>query len=321
MKRSSWTAILILIPVLIACSLPALRADYKQAVALYNRGQFDKAIQELKPDLDANPDWEFGHRLVGLCYLGLKNNALAVSSLTRAVQLKSTSFSTYFGLAQAYVNMQKYDSAIQTLAQGEPFLPKEEKERYKFYHLRGTANFKMQRFMDSVNDMTAALRIDGSDWTNFYELGVSYYQLNRFDEAIQSLQRASALKPGQSINSELLGKAYFKKGVAALSNNQYAEAVDQLRKARDIAPRDGYIFYNLAEAYLFQKNYAEAEKALSQALEIMPKSAEVHMRLGLVYEKQKKWDPAISAYQKAYEISPSPALKESIARVTENKKR
>src|SRR5262245_3009256 len=41
-------------------------ADYKQAVTLYNQGQFDRAIQELKPDLDKNPDWEFGHRLVGL---------------------------------------------------------------------------------------------------------------------------------------------------------------------------------------------------------------------------------------------------------------
>ena len=54
------------------------RADYKQAVMLYNQGQFDKAIQELKPDLDQNPNWEFGHRLVGLSYLSLKNNALAV---------------------------------------------------------------------------------------------------------------------------------------------------------------------------------------------------------------------------------------------------
>src|SRR4029434_11356281 len=67
-----------------------LRADYKVAVTYYNQGRFDKAIQELKPELDQNPDWEFGHRLVGLSYLSLKNNALAVSSLTRAVQLKST---------------------------------------------------------------------------------------------------------------------------------------------------------------------------------------------------------------------------------------
>jgi len=57
---------------LTACSLTIARADYKQAVAYYMQGRYDKAIQELKPDLDQNPDWEIGHRLVGLCYLNLK---------------------------------------------------------------------------------------------------------------------------------------------------------------------------------------------------------------------------------------------------------
>src|SRR5262245_42094133 len=47
------------------------RADYKQAFAYYQQQRYDKAIQELKPDLDQNPDWEFGHRLAGLSYLGL----------------------------------------------------------------------------------------------------------------------------------------------------------------------------------------------------------------------------------------------------------
>ena len=88
---------------LVAALLPSgLRADYKQAYALYQQGRYDRAILELKPDLDGNPDWEFGQRLAGLSYLALKNNALAVSSLSRAVQLKSTTPSTYLGLAQAY---------------------------------------------------------------------------------------------------------------------------------------------------------------------------------------------------------------------------
>src|SRR5687767_15888173 len=91
---------------------PAM-ADYKQAVTYYNQSRFDKTIQELKPDLESNSDWEFGHRLMGLSYLSLKNNALAISSLTRAVQLKSTAFPTYLGLGQAYFNMQRLDNCVQ----------------------------------------------------------------------------------------------------------------------------------------------------------------------------------------------------------------
>ncbi len=79
----------------LACA--PLAADYKQAVAYYMQGRYDRAIQELKPDLDQNPEWEFGHRLAGLSYLKLKNNALAIASLSRAVALKSKAFSTYLG--------------------------------------------------------------------------------------------------------------------------------------------------------------------------------------------------------------------------------
>jgi len=323
MKQFRWIAISIALLALIAGSIPAARADYKQAVAYYMQGRYDKSIQELKPDLDLNPDWEFGHRLVGLCYLGLKNNALAVSSLTRAVQLKSTAFATYLGLGQAYFNMQKYDSVVQILNQGEPFLAKEkepEKERYKLYHLRGSAYFRMERYSDAVNDLTSAIRISANEWTDFFQLGAAYYNVNRYDEALQSLQKASALKPGQSAMMEIIGKAYFKKGVAALTNKQYAEAIDNLGRARDLMPRDGYVYYNIAEAYLFQKNYSEAEKALKQALEIKPKIAEVYQRLGFVYEKQKKWDQSLDAYKKAYDMNPSPGVKEAMARVTEFKK-
>jgi len=300
-------------------------SDYKQAVVYYNQGHYDKAIQELKPDLDQNPDWESGHRLVGLCYLNLQNNALAISSLTRAVQLKSTAFSTYLGLGQAYFNMQKFDNCVQALNSGEQFAsgkdPKEqESNQYKLHHLRGSAYFRLDKFNDAANDLTAALRINQGLWSDFGELGVAYYNLNRYDEAIQALGKALAMKPGQKPATDFLGKAYFKKGIGELSAKQYAQAIDSLQKAAEYAPRDGYVHYNLAEAYLFRKNYAESERALNKALEIMPQNAEVYSRLGLVYEKQKKWDPSLKAYQKAEELSPSAGTKEAIKRVNELKK-
>jgi tetratricopeptide (TPR) repeat protein len=152
-------------------------------------------------------------------------------------------------------------------------------------------------------------------------LGACYLNLNRVDEAIQTLEKAQSMKPGQSSIVEALGKAYFKKGVAALSSKQYEPAIQALSKSRDHDPKNAYVFYNLAEAYLFLKQYPNAEKALNQAAEFMPKSLELYARMGLVYEKQNKWDLALNAYKKADEISPSKQLKDSIARMTENKKK
>jgi len=163
-------ALMLLLPFLASSAI----ADYKQAVAYYMQGRYDKAIQELKPDLDQNPDWEFGHRLAGLSYLKLKNNALAISSLTRAVALKSKTFSTYLGLGQAYFNMQRYESCVDALNQGEPFLATEkepEKEKYKLLQLRGYANYQLQKFNEAVNDLQAAIRITGTEWADYSQLG------------------------------------------------------------------------------------------------------------------------------------------------------
>jgi tetratricopeptide (TPR) repeat protein len=294
-------------------------ADYKQAYAYYMQGRYDKAIQELKPDLDQNPEWEFGHRLLGMSYFGLKNNALAISSLTQAAKLKSTAFATYYFLGQAYFNMQKYDNCTQALDQGDPFA-KSNDEKYKLHHLKGLAYSRQDRYNETINEITSALREANGDWLDYYMLGIAYHSLKRYDDAIQALQKSAALNPGQSATSELLGKAFLAKGVAALAGKQYSQAVDSLRKAKDFNPKDGSIPYNLGEALLFQKNYTEAEKAYNQAHELLPRNADVLVRLGLVYEKLKKWDPALNAYQKAQEISPAPGIKEAIARVTEAKK-
>jgi tetratricopeptide (TPR) repeat protein len=293
--------------------------DWKQAVAYYNQRQFDKAIQELKPLLDKNPDWEPGHRVVGLCYLNLKNNALAIVELSRAVQLKSKEFVTYEGLAQAYFSSDRLDSCVQTLTQGEPFA-KEQNEQYSLHHLRGSSYYRLQKYDEAVSDLTEAIRIRSSEWVDYSQLGVAYYNLARYDEAVQTLQKALTLKPGDGITTQFLGRAFFKQGIAALAAKQYTQALDLLRKAGTYTPNDGYVFYNVGEAYLFLNNYPEAEKAFNQALGLLPRNAEAYYRLGLVYERQKKWDLSLTAYQKANEISPTPSLKEAIARVTELKK-
>jgi len=306
-----------------ALSPQTARADYKQAVAFYNQGQFAKAIQELKPDLDSSPDWEFGHRLLGLCYLNINNNALAVSSLSRAAQLKSAAFATYYGLGQAFFNMQKYDSCVSSLNQAEPLASKEknpESEKAKLYKLRGSAYYRMGQFSQAADNLTDALRVNQSDWADFSMLGISYLQLNRTDEAIPALEKALSMNSGEKVLTDALGNVYLKKATAALSGKQYPAAVQALLKAKGYTPQNGYIYYNLAEAYLFQKRYADAEKSLSEAGALLPNNSGVFMRMGLVCEKQKKWDLALKAYKKANELSPSKELKEAITRITQNKK-
>jgi tetratricopeptide (TPR) repeat protein len=304
----------------------SLRGDTQQAVIFYSQGNYAKAIQELTSDMDKNPNWEFGHRLLGLCYLGRNENALAVNSLNRAVDLKSTSFSTYYGLGQAYFNMKQYEKSIGALNKAEGFAGKdkgsdESKDKAKLSKLRGVAYFRTGKYSDAAEDITTIIRAGQTDWSDYMMLGISYFNLNRNDEAIPALEKSLSLKPGQEAVTEALGKGYFKKGVSALTAKNYGAAISLLAKSRDYDSKNGYVYYNLGEAYFFDKKYAEAEKAFSKSAEIMPKNIEIFKFMGLTYEKMNKLDLALNAYKKAESISPSKELKDDIARVTENKKK
>jgi tetratricopeptide (TPR) repeat protein len=303
--------------------LEPLRAEYKQAVIYYSQGQYAKAIQELKSDLDQNPGWEPGHRIAGLSYLELGNNSLAASELSQAAKANSPVFNTYYGLGRAYFNMQKYDSCIGALNQGEPFTAKEkdpEKAKAKLYELRGFAYYRSGKFNEAVSDLTNAIRSGQSGWSDYSTLGAAYLSLDRIDEGIQALEKSLSMKAGQSETIALLSKAYLSKGISSLTDKQYAPAVQYLLKARDYDPKNGNVCYRLGEAYLLQKKYPEAEKALSQAIDLQPDNADAYTRMGTVYENQKKWDLALGAYKKADQLNPSKVVKDAIDRVNENKK-
>jgi len=151
------------------------------------------------------------HRLVGLCYLNLKNYALAIVELGRAVQLKSPAFVTYQALAQAYFNTDRLDNCIQTLTQGEP-LAKTPSDEYSLHHLREQRNTGC-KIRPGRGRPEPSRRHPGHRMGRFLQLGVAYFNLDRYDEAIQALQKALTLKPGDAGTADVLGRAYFKQGL------------------------------------------------------------------------------------------------------------
>jgi tetratricopeptide (TPR) repeat protein len=320
--RNAKLRLLLFIPVALILLIQPLLAGYRESVANYNQKKYKEAIQEMKPEIEQNPNWEPGHRILGLSYLALGDNAQAVSELSQAIKLNSPVFSTYLGLAQAYFNRKEYGKCIDTLNDGENIAAKDKdasKQKLKMYELRGSANFRAGKYNEAVSDLANAIRLDPSDAADFFALGAAYLKLDRVDEGIQALEKCQSMKPGQASTTDLLGKAYFQKGLTSLEAKQYATAIQSLLKAKDYDTDNGHIYYRLGEAYLLQKNYGEAEKALNKSIGYLNNDADAYERLGLVYEKQKRWDDALKAYKKAEQVSPSKGLKDAIKRVTENK--
>lgn len=294
-----------------------LKADWKQAVAYYNQGKYEKAIEEIKPVVEANPTWETGHRILGLSYLNLKRYEQAESSLARAVQLKSTAFSVYLGLAEVYAKLEKFNKVPEVLTAGEPYAKSPSSEQmYSLRHLRGSAYFRQKRYSEAARDLAEAVKLKPNDFSDLYQLGASYYFAGRYNDAITILSKADAMKPGDTTLHSLLANSYQKQGAADLKSKQYAKAVSDLTKAAEYNQKDGAIYYNLGTAYIFLNKYDEAEKALMRARELLPNNPDILDRLGFIYEKRKQYAKALDTYQKAYQLKRDPQIKASIDRVT-----
>ncbi|MBI4481522.1 MAG: tetratricopeptide repeat protein [Acidobacteria bacterium] len=291
-------------------------ADYKQAVSYFQQKNYAKAIQAIKPDLDAHPDWEFGQRLTGISYVKMGEYAQSIPHLTKAVELKSLEFSTYLALAEAYFNLNRYTNASNILLSGERFV-KNPNDRYQLYHVRGAAFFKQKRYTEAIQDLTAALRVDPGDADDHSMLGIAYFQVGRLDEAQAALQDALTRKPNHPASQDYAGRVHGKKGALALEAKNYAQAVEEFRKALRYLPNDGATYFNLGVAQIFVGDLEEAERALVEAARLIPDHSQVHKRLGFVYEKRRQYDKSLQAYQRAYQLEKDPALKESIDRITQ----
>ena len=93
--------------------------------------------------------------------------------------------------------------------------------------------------------------------------GEALRSLNRFRDALRSLEVAGALRPGDARVALALGWCYKR-------TNRLAQAIDSLEQALREHPDDALLHYNLACYWTLAANGTKALDALSTALELDP---------------------------------------------------
>lgn len=105
------------------------------------------------------------------------------------------------------------------------------------------------------------------DEVQFY-IGVAQNALGQLDKAIASQQKLATTLP--------LYEVYNNIGVLYIKQKQYAEALNHLKPAADVAPRDTDVLFNLGYAHYLAKDYAKASGILRQEIERRPDDGEAY---------------------------------------------
>jgi tetratricopeptide (TPR) repeat protein len=283
-----------------------------------------------------HPESYGANHLAGEYYLNQKNYSAAIPYLETALRLEAGNYTNSYDLALAYLlagSTEKSRNLISTLIK--------QHDKAELHNLLGDVEESEDHIDVAAREYEMAARLDPSEKNVFdlgtdllhhggFEpalkvfqfgtaryarsarlrvgLGVTYYSLGRYDEAVQKLCEAVDLAPRDSKALEFLGKMYD-------ISPQYASAIsERLARFAALYPTSSAANYyyaislrkresaSIAEA---NNNQREAEKYLTKALELKPDFADAHYQLGLLYEDQKQDTEAIHQYELAAKFQPS----------------
>ena len=120
--------------------------------------------------------------------------------------------------------------------------------------------------------------------------------IEAYQKAIKNKRRTLFFTKEPSVYNNL-GQAY-------LYAEEYAPAVENFKKAIEMAPDTATGYVNLTTAYLRQNLPAEARASSLRALEIFPKTALLHYNLACAYALEDESQKAIDSLTQAVNLNP-----------------
>ena len=218
------------------------------------------------------------------------------------------------------------------------------------YRRLGEAHLQRANFAAAMKEFKKAEAKNPNDHLLQYDLGLTYFHLERFDEAIGYYNKALELSPnyGPAING--LGNAhagkedwdraifYYKKltkdvlyatphiGYSNLGNAYYYKgdlerSEEYYRKALDSKPDFITALSGLSQTYIAMGRIPEAVVKLEKAVRIAPEAAVLHFQLGKAYQLALEFEKAYRSYQQVVRLAPDSRLADQAEKAGEEVKK
>ena len=155
-----------------------------------------------------------------------------------------------------------------------------------------------------------------ANWDLFYFRGIARERINRWPEAEADLRKALELLPDPLGRERALVLNYL--GYSLVDKHlKLDEALDMLRRAVELRPRDGYIIDSLGWAYYRLGRYEDAAREIERASELRPSDPVINDHLGDVYWRTGRQLEAKFQWNHARDLKPEPEDLEKILRKIE----
>ena len=300
---------------------------------LLQLGKLDFAEQQFKKAVALEPDSYDANHNLGELYVRASKLSEAIPYLERAQHANPAAYDNGYDLTLAYLlanRLPEARSLIHSLLK--------QKETAELHNLLAEVEEKSGNFVIAVKEFQTAAYMDPSeenifDWGSelllhrtlelaievFHKgterfpnssrmaigLGMAYYSLGKYDDAVKSLLRAADLAPSDPRGYPFLSRAFDS------SPSQAEDVIERFRRYAELQPTDGQAVYYYAMSLWKGKraqdpnlDLSQVESLLKKSVVLAPNLTEAHLQLGNLYSDQRKYLESIPEYLKARELNP-----------------
>ena len=300
---------------------------------LFRMDKLPLAEQQFKKAAALAPrEYEPSHNL-GEFYVRSNKVQEAIPFLERAQRINPSSYDNGYDLSLAYLLTGRLSDARQLIHD----LAKR-KDTAELHDLLGEVEEKDGHYVAAANELEIAAHMEPSE-SNIFDwgsellihqtlepaievfrqgaerypdsprmaigLGMAYYSLGKYDDAVKSLLRAADLNPNDPRCYPFLSWAYDS------SPSQAEEVIERFRRFAELQPQNGRAVYYYAMSLWKGKraqdpslDLSQIEVLLKKAVALDPGLAEAHLQLANLYSDQRKYAESVPEYLRARELNP-----------------
>ncbi|MFN7996856.1 MAG: tetratricopeptide repeat protein [Bryobacteraceae bacterium] len=250
----------------------------KLAKVLLENNQAASAQAVLQNAVKTPPESPEAHYDLGVLYLNRNDFEKAVRELGRAAQMAPDPPQYSLRLAEALLLWKHYGTALDFLTAVKSRFGGLSDYQYKL----GLAYYGLHRFPEAITRFEAILRDQPNlDLVHFF-LGNSQFAVGSLEQSIAEFRKAIALQPRNAAYYTALAQSLRK-----LSDDNTDEAVTNLEKALALDGTDIQIKQELALCLEKKHDYARAQGLLEQVVAQAPQLVSAHVSLAGIYYKQR----------------------------------
>lgn len=206
---------------------------------------------------------------------------------------------------KAQVEAGEYRAAAQALED----IVAENEEDAEAYFLLGLSYFNLNRYQDAREAFNRALELDSERAAAIHHnLGALAYQMGDIETAEAEFKAALETEPDDPDTHYQLGATYLVKALPADSQTPDPEMLEKAKaefeRALELAPGKAEALVGLGNSYLLENRIDEAIDMLEDAVEANPEMPEALFALGRAYALGGQTDEARETLERFLETDP-----------------